>query len=192
MKYFSVVLLLTVQMNPLRAQTPDALPSISPPANFGDTVKLMRDTPLELMATKEITTATAKPGMPFKVRVNKPVMQGNRIIIPVGSWAYGEVVTATDAGGLGKSGKMTARLTYLALGDAKIALDGRLDSKGTGSGSAGVAVLIVGITGLFHRGNNAKIKAGEIINAFTSEDVLLDLAAKPIRRIDPAYSASVN
>ncbi len=165
------------------AQTPEAPILATVPA--ADTVKLARDTPVELMATKEITTATAKPGMPFKVRVNKPVMQGGRVIVPVGSWAYGEVVSATDAGGLGKSGKMSARLTYLSLGDAKIALDARIDSKGTGSGSAGVAVLIVGITGLFHRGNNAKIKAGEIINAFTSEDVLLDLAATPIRRVDP-------
>lgn len=131
---------------------------------------IKRDTPLELMATKEVSTADAVAGTKFKLRLNKPIIVDNITTIPVGTWAHGEVVTASDAGGLGKSGKMTARLLYLEFGTLQIPIDGSISAKGTGAGAAGAAVIFSGLAGLFHRGNNAKIKAGEIVNAFVAED----------------------
>lgn len=148
--------------------------SVAQPAP-APTVK--RDTPLELMATKEVSTANATAGTRFKLRLNKPVIVDGATTIPVGTWAHGEVVTATDAGGLGKSGKMTARLLYLEHGGIQIPIDGRVNAKGHGAGSAGAAVFFTGIAGLFHRGNNARIKAGEIVNAFVAEDTALTPSA---------------
>jgi hypothetical protein len=58
-----------------------------------------------------------------------------------------------------------------------IPIDGRISSEGSGAGSAGAAVIFSGIAGLFHRGNNAKIKAGEIVNAFVAEDTVLNSSA---------------
>jgi hypothetical protein len=133
------------------------------------------DTPVELMATKEVSTADVTAGTRFKLRLNKSVTVANGLIIPVGTWAHGEVVSATDSGGLGKSGKMSARLLYLEYGSNKIPLEGEISTKGTGAGSAGAAVIFAGVAGLFHRGNNAKIKAGEIINAFVAQDTTLVL-----------------
>ena len=72
-------------------------------------------------------------------------------------------------------GKMTTKLLYIELDDVKIPLEGEQSAKGTGSGSAGAAIVFAGIAGLFHRGNNAKIKAGEMLNGFVAEDVLIDL-----------------
>lgn len=152
-------------------------------------VHLKRDTPIELMAMTELTTASAKAGQSFRLRVNKPVVANGVTIVPVGSWAYGEVTAARDAGGLGKSGRLTARLTYLQLGDARVALEGDVTAKGTGAGSAGVAVLLSGGIGLFHRGNNAKIKAGETVNAFVAEDATLDLSGPTPRRVDSPPTA---
>lgn len=146
-------------------------------------ILIQRDTPVELMATREVSTANVTPGTRFKLRVNKPILIQDKPVVPAGAWAFGEVVTAQDSGGLGKSGRMTARLLYLQLGDAQIPLEGQTSAKGTGAGSAGVAVLFTGIVGFFHRGNNAKIKAGELLNGFVSEDVWLDVGTSPIQRV---------
>lgn len=134
---------------------------------------LARDTPVELMATKEVSTADVVAGTRFKLRLNKPIIVDGLTTIPVGTWAHGEVITASDSGGLGKSGKMTARLLYLEYGANQIPLEGELSAKGHGAGSAGAAIIFAGVAGLFHRGNNAKIKAGEIINAFVAQDTPL-------------------
>jgi hypothetical protein len=145
------------------------------------TVVLKGDTPVELIAPAEVSTATAKPGTVFKLQVNRAIEIDGRKIIPVGTPAFGEVTAAKDSGGLGKSGKMTARLLRIQLGDAEIPIEGELSAKGTGAGSAGVAVLLTGVAGLFHRGNNAKIKAGEILTGFVAEDVVLEMSPRPRR-----------
>lgn len=158
-------------------------------AVVSQTVTLKRDTPLELMAMTEVSTATAKPGQVFKLRVNKPVAVSGVTVVPAGSWVYGEILAARDAGGLGKSGRLTAKLTYLALGDVHVPVEGDISAKGTGAGSAGAAVLFAGLTGLFHRGNNAKIKGGEIVNGFVADDVTLDLSGPSPRLVAPAAAA---
>jgi hypothetical protein len=154
------------------------------------TALLTHDTPVELMAITEVSTATARPGTVVRLRVNKPIDLPGHGVIPVGTPAFGEVVTAKDAGGLGKSGTMTARLVRIQFGDAVIPLDGDLSAKGRGSGSAATAIVFVGVMGLFHRGNNAKIKAGEIVSAFVSEDVTLDLSAPIARNVAGAPTAT--
>lgn len=146
-------------------------------------IKLPQDTPVELIATREVSTATAKPGTPIKLQVRTAVQIGGRVVIPAGTLAWGEVVTASDAGGLGKAGKMTARLKHIQLGDITIPIDGDISSKGR-KGSVAGAVLTGGLMGLFHRGNNAKIKAGEIVSSFVAEDVVLDFSGPALRRVN--------
>lgn len=145
-------------------------------------VTLPRDTPVELIATREVSTADAKPGTKIKLQVRSAVVIGGRPVIPAGTQAWGEVVTATDAGGLGKYGKMTARLTHIQLGDVVIPIDGDISSKGR-KGSVAGAVLSGGPMGLFHRGNNAKIKAGEVVSSFVAEDVVLDFSGAAVQRV---------
>ena len=144
-------------------------------------VALPRDTPVELIATREVSTADAKPGTPIKLQVRRAVLIGDRAVIPAGTPAWGEVVTATDAGGLGKSCKMTARLKHIQLGEVTIPIDGEISSKGR-TGSVAGAVLTGGLVGLFHRGNNAKIKAGEIVSSFVTEDIVLDFSGTAVKR----------
>jgi hypothetical protein len=145
-------------------------------------VTIKRDTPVELMAYSEVSTADSTPGKRFKLLLNQPITVAGKIIAPKGSLAYGEVTSAVDSGGLGKSGRMTAKLLYLKLGDAEIPLEGETSEKGTGAGSAGLAILFTGWAGFFHRGNNAKIKAGEILTGYIAEDVPLDVSSTPIKR----------
>lgn len=148
------------------------------------TILLPQDTPVELMAPTEVSTARAVAGTIFKLRVNRAIEVGGRIIVPIGTMAFGRVIDAVDSGGLGKSGRMTARLMHIQLGEAEIPLEGELSAKGTGAGSAGVAILLTGWAGFFHRGNNAKIKAGEILTGFVSQDVTLDLSNSVARRVE--------
>lgn len=154
-----------------------------------NTVILRRDTPLELMATTEITTATAKPGTVFKLRVNRPVVVNGITVVPVGAWVFGQVVTATTSGSVGRSGTMQTRLDYLQLGTSRIKVEGEATAKGTGAGSAGAVIVLSGLIGVFHRGNNAKIKAGELVSGFIAEDATIDLSGGEPRRVDaPAAS----
>ena len=148
--------------------TPVSPVSSAPPV---PTVILTKDTPVELMAPTEVSTADATPGMIFKLRVNRPVQVNGVTVVPVGTPAFGQVTSAVDSGGLGKSGRMTAKLLSIRLGSTEIPLDGETSAKGTGAGSAGVAVLFTGVGGLFHRGNNAKIKAGELLVGYVAQDV---------------------
>jgi hypothetical protein len=164
-----IVLLLAGQTQTIA--TPTVASVESPP--IAATLVLPRDTPVELMAMREVSTDKAEPGTPIKLRINKPVLIEGRPIIPAGTPAFGEVIAARDAGGLGKSGTMAARLTHIQFGDTRIPLDGNVSAKGTGAGSTGAAIVLSGLVGLFHRGNNAKIKAGEIIAGFVAEDVTL-------------------
>ena len=164
--------------DPKNTSITDQIVPLSSPA-----VVVKKDTPVELMAYSEVSTANATSGKRFKLILNQPISIGGKIIIPVGTSAWGEVTFAKDSGGLGKSGRMTAKLLFMRLGDAEIPLDGQTSAKGTGAGSAGVAILFTGWAGFFHRGNNAKIKAGEIVTGFVAEDVALDMTTSPVRRV---------
>lgn len=160
---------------------PDAIPAATPSVD-GMPVVLKKDTPVELMSFSEVSTADSTPGKRFKLILNKPIIIDGKVVAPKGSVAFGEVTSAEESGSLGKSGRMTAKILFLRLGDVDIPLEGQTTTKGTGAGSAGVAVLFTGWVGLFHRGNNAKIKAGELMTAFIAEDVALDLTTVPTKR----------
>lgn len=173
-------------MNPaiIAALLQAAEPAAAPAA----TIVLPADTPVELMAPSEVSTADVVAGTRFRLRVNKPVVVGGRTVVPVGATAYGEVTAARDAGGLGRSGTMRARLLHIALGEGTIPLEGEVSAKGTGAGSAGMAVLFAGAAGLFHRGNNAKIKAGELLTGFVAHAITFDLSG-PVARVIEALPA---
>jgi hypothetical protein len=141
------------------------------------------------MAPAEVSTATVTAGQMFRLRVNKAVVVDGRTIIPVGTPAFGQVTAARDSGGLGKSGRMSAKLLHIQLGEVTIPLEGEMSAKGTGAGSAGVAILFTGWAGFFHRGNNAKIKAGEILAGFIGEDVTLDLSGPAPLRVAPVATS---
>ena len=78
------------------------------------------------MAYSEASTAKAQPGTRFRLMLNQPITVAGTVVVPKGAWAFGEVISAEESGGLGHSGRMSARLLYLKAGDAEIPLDGGL------------------------------------------------------------------
>lgn len=153
-------------------------------ASTAGRVLLPRDTPVVLMATREIRSDAVVAGTVFPLRVDRPVRIGTLIVVPVGTPAFGEVVAAKGSRTLGRNGALAVRLSYIQLGDARIALSGDLAARGR-SVSPALTVRVAGPVGLFHPGNNARVKAGDLLTGVVAEDVTLDLATDPIRRIMP-------
>ncbi len=168
----------------LGSQIADA-PASPPPTTAANLrVVLKRDTPIELMATREVNTADVQPGTIFKLRVNRPVAVDGKTVIPVGAWVYGEVTSARGSRALGRAGVLQAKLNYLELGEARITVSGDVSSKGVPATSTAVLVALAGVTGFFNRGNEAKIKAGEIITALVTDDVILDISGPVVKRAE--------
>ena len=135
------------------------------------TLLVPRDTPVHLMVVSEVTTKTHAEGHKFKLRVDQPVLVDGRELIPVGATAWGEVTSAKSSGNIGKSGKLSARLLTIDLNGTSIPIDGETSAKGkSGTAETLMGFASLGVLALFTKGNNAKIKAGEMMTAFVSED----------------------
>jgi hypothetical protein len=117
---------------------------------------------------------TVREGNHFRMEIAEPVMLGGLVVIPAGSPATGEIVDIRRKGMWGKSGRITARVLNLRVGDRLIRLTGSFDDKGT-TGTAGVvaSVAFVPIAGFFVTGTSAKIPAGAGVKAFLDEDVAI-------------------
>lgn len=143
---------------------------------------LPKGTLVRLMVLKEVNSRSAKVGDRFVLRVDEEVKAGDTVVIPVGAKAWGEVVSANGTGGLGKSGQLNAKLLYVDVDGRKISVEGERSSKGRGAADKLVAgVLAFGVFGLLMNGNNATLKAGEILNGYTAADEpVSDNAAAPV------------
>ena len=159
---------------PVEAMTP-----VAPVAAVGDdtgaaTIILRRDTPIHFMVVSEVTTKTHTAGHRFRLRVDKPVAVDGLVVIPVGATAWGEVLEARKSGNVGKAGSLEARLLYVESGSVQVPINGTNSAKGaSGGGETALGVLALGPLGLFARGNNAKIKAGELMTGFVDQDTEL-------------------
>lgn len=130
---------------------------------------------VRLMVLREVNSRDHQAGHKFVLRVDEDVKVGGATVIPIGAKAWGEVIDARGTGGAGQNGKLNARLLYVEAQGRQIPLDG--DRKAEGGGSTGQvvgAVVAFGIFGLLAKGNNATLKAGEILNGYTVEDASFD------------------
>lgn len=147
------------------------------PAAAAPVKMLSKGTMVRMMVLKEVNSRDHPTGHRFAVRVDEDVKVGGVTVIPVGAKGWGEVVGSEGTGSAGKSGRVNARLLYVEAEGQKIPLDGQRESSGSGgTGQAVVSVLAFGPLGLLMKGNNATLKAGEIINGYTSSDAVFDVA----------------
>ncbi|WP_133064411.1 hypothetical protein [Sandarakinorhabdus cyanobacteriorum] len=140
-------------------------------------------TPLKLMVWNEVSTRTAKPGDRFLLRLETAVVAGEAVVIPRGAQAWGEVVSASGSGMGGKAGKLETRLLHIEVDGRPIriapAKPDALADKGR-DGSLQIVLATAALTpwGPFARGNNARLKAGALVDAVLAED-LMPAAATP-------------
>lgn len=146
-----------------------------PPVGHPDKILVERDTLIRLMVLNEVSTKVAKAGDRFPLRVDEAVVVNGVTIIPVGATAWGEVLSAESSGVVGKSGKLGAKLLYVEVNGERVLLNGETRTAGAGGTAETVmGVVGIGILGLLARGNNAKLKAGEIFNGYLDSDMLFD------------------
>lgn len=129
---------------------------------------------------------TVREGNHFRMAVAEPVMLSGMVVIPAGSPATGEIIDIRRKGMWGKSGRITARVLNVRVGDRLIRLTGSFDDKGT-TGTAGVvaSVAFVPIAGFFVTGTSAKIPAGAGVKAFLDEDVAVAVPQTAPAQIQP-------
>ncbi|HWV61869.1 MAG TPA: hypothetical protein VN034_14495 [Sphingopyxis sp.] len=149
--------------------TAEPTATVAPPP--APALLLRRDTPIHFMVVNEVTTKTHTPGHRFKLRVDKPVVVDGATIIPIGATAWGEVLAAKKSGNVGKGGSLEARLLYVESNGMQIPVSGTNNAKGASAGGeTALGILALGPLGLFAKGNNAKIKAGELMTGFVEQD----------------------
>ena len=149
---------------------PGATPAlVAPPAPTA--ITLPRDTLVRLMVLKEVNSRDHAVGHRFTLRVDEDVVVGGVKVIPVGAKGWGEVISSEGTGGAGKSGRLNARLLYVEADGKQVHVTGERQTSGTGgTGQVVGGVVAFGLFGLLVKGNNATIKAGEILNGYTVED----------------------
>jgi hypothetical protein len=153
-------ILVILSANVAQAQLPTTTQAMSG-------ITLPDGTPVRLMVLDEVTSRTAHVGDRFKLRVDADVNVGAVRVVPTGAIAWGEITRLDKNGAVGKSGNIGARLLYIDLPSGPVPLRG--DQSGRGNeNTAGLVLAVVGfgLLGLFARGNNAKLKAGDIFTGY--------------------------
>ena len=156
-----------------------------PPAAAESGVLVEQDTLIRLMVLNEVSSRTTKPGERFVLRVDEAVVVGGTTVIPVGAKAWGEVLRAEESGAVGKAGSLAARLVSVEVGGAQVPISGDSESKG----EKGTKQVVLGALGmgllaplaLLAPGNNAKLKAGQIFNAYLVGDMVFDPATATLK-----------
>ena len=126
-------------------------------------------TTVELMILNEVSTRSAAPGTPVKLRLNKPVVIDGVTVLAVGTPAFGVVEASKDSNIALQRGVLGVRITHLESGGQIIPLDSAITVKSRGgSADDALKVVLVPIYALFAPANSAKLKAGELLTATVS------------------------
>ena len=128
-------------------------------------------TEIKLMVLKEVNSRDAKPGERFKLRVNEAVSINGAIVIPIGAYAWGEVMNVSGTGVAGGKGHLSAKLLYVETPSGPLPISGTQGAEGRGN-TAGVVigVLSLGLAGLLMKGGNALLKAGDILIGYVQPE----------------------
>ena len=146
----------------------------------------VQGTDVELMVVREVNSRSAKAGDRFRLRVNAPVVLDGATVIPVGSSAWGEVISARGTGAAGGKGQLSLRLLHVDTAWGPVRLAGTKGAEGdANTGGVILGVLGFGLLGLLNRGGNASFKAGDIIHASIADGELPTVAPLEVSAAAP-------
>ena len=159
------------------------------------TAMLKAGTQVPLKTVTELTTngKRLRVGDRFNLEVSEAVRLNNRVVIPAGSVAVGEVTTVRNKGMWGKSGNIDGRVLYVRANGQQIRLSGGLHDKGvTGTGAVVGAVVLLPLAGFFMTGTSAVLPAGTQVMGYLDEDLPVMFAdgATPPAMMIPATTES--
>ncbi|MFN5127259.1 MAG: hypothetical protein ACK519_10660 [Sphingomonadaceae bacterium] len=141
-------------------------PVILAPAN-GSVIEAGTEIMLSLREKLTTDKKKLKAGYRFQMAVAEPIRLNNKIIIPSGTPAIGEVTEVRNKGLWGKASYIEARVISMRIGGRTIRLSGAFDDKGAAGSD------IIPVVGFFAPGSSATIAAGSIVKAFLDEDIVV-------------------
>lgn len=106
-------------------------------------------------------------GHMFRLTVAYDVVVQQRVVIPSGTPAVGEVTMRTGKGVFGKSGKIEIELRHVDLNGRRIPVIGKFRQEGEGNTIAAVGALFLSAPLLFVTGKSAVIPRGRELLAYT-------------------------
>jgi hypothetical protein len=164
-------LLLALSSGPAFAQSRP----VAVPPSAAERIHVGRDIVIRLMVLNEVSTRTARPGDRFVLRVDEPVVVEGVTLIPVGAKGWGEVLSAEKSGHIGKAGTLSARLVSVEVAGQQVPITGDARSAGDkGTGQMALGAFGLGPLALLTRGNDAKLKAGEVLSGYFEADMVFD------------------
>jgi len=117
---------------------------------------LAEGTEVTLRMAQDITSRTARPGMPVELALTGDLKVDDVVVAKAGARALGEVVQGKRPDFWGEAGEVSIRVYFLRVGNQKVEIRGA-------AGSAGTRYVVV-------RGSQAVIKTGTLVKAFIATD----------------------
>jgi hypothetical protein len=132
-------------------------------------------TAVRLRLLDEVSSKTARVGDRIRLELVEEVKLESKIIIPIGTPAYGEVTKVDQKGMFGKSGKLGTRLVAIKFNNQEIRLTGSIDDAGqAGTANTVGAMVVVPVAGFFVTGKSALLSPGLQVNGFLEQDLIIN------------------
>ena len=155
-----VALIATLAMMTGNAQTSEsAAGTATPPPSH--VLRANRLIPLRFEET--LVSGVNAPGSLFRMQVTDDIMVDDRVVIPAGTVAFGEVIDSKKAGMLGKAGVLVLSARYVHLDQRDIRLHSAL-------GAAGASTTALAMVVPFVHGKDATIEQGTRVVVRTAND----------------------
>ena len=138
-------------------------------------------TPLFLEFTSEVSSKTAIIGAPVQFALAEDLVADEKIIIPKGALAFGEVIHAQKSGLGGRGGELIIAVRNLEFKNMQIKLRSfkPIAQAFTGKNNSNAVLatgIIVGVFSMFITGGEIVIPVGTRASALVAEDTSIDVA----------------
>lgn len=166
-----------------------AVPAAMPASVDASARSIPADTEVLLETAQPLSSATAKRGDAFALRLAEPLLVNGATVLPAGATCHGEIIHAERSRGGGKPGELLLAARYIEHEGRRIPLRGfRLSGAGKEkTGAALGTAMVVGPLAMFVRGGQIEIPVGSRAQARIVQAV--DLSA-PVAPAAPVASAA--
>jgi hypothetical protein len=154
--------------------------TLASPAAAQDTaslavVVLPADTPVLLRLQETVSSATGRNGDTFTLVVTDDIRVDDRLVIPAGAVAQGEVIHAARSGIFGKAGELSMTSRFVTVGARRIRLRSLLAAAGETRADLAAGVgLVIPFAPFFIRGRDLVVPADTVLVARVAADEVFE------------------
>jgi hypothetical protein len=174
----------------------------SHPIPNGTRIVLPAGTPITVVVTNPISSATAKVGDTFEITAKEAVVVGGWVAIGKGAPGQGEILAVTQAGSHGKPGSLGVQMDWIYAADGEKVKLGNQNSTQEGEGKTGVAstmtilsYALLGPLGLFThnfvKGKDVVVDDTHPLQTYISDSVYV-IATTRAENTDSGFASKVN